>query len=172
MIRFAKISALFLLFLCLSFPGGPAFSETKKNPVVTLDTSKGAITLELYPENAPLTVANFEKLIKDKFYDGLTFHRYVEGFVIQGGDPKGNGSGGPGYTIKDEHRNGLTHVKGALAMARSMAPNSAGSQFYICLEPSHFLDNQYTVFGQVINGMDVVMQLRQGDVMNKVSLKD
>ena len=172
MALFARKSASLLFALCLFLGGDSVFAEKKKNPIVALETSKGAVTLELYPENAPLTVANFEKLIKEKFYDGLSFHRYVAGFVIQGGDPKGNGSGGPGYTIKDEHRNGLTHVKGALAMARTMAPNSAGSQFYICLEPSHFLDNQYTVFGQVINGMDVVMQLREGDIMKKVSLKE
>lgn len=139
-----------------------------KNPIITLETTQGVITVELYPENAPITVANFLKLTDDKYYDGLTFHRYAPGFVIQGGDPKGNGSGGPGYTIRDEHDNGLTHVKGAMAMARTSRPNSAGSQFYFCLEPAPHLNNNYTVFGQVINGMDVVLKLRKGDVMKKV----
>lgn len=148
--------------------------ETKSmtNPTVTIVTNKGKIVIEVYPKKAPITVENFIKLGKKKYYDGLKFHRYVQGFVIQGGDPKGDGSGGPGYTIKDEHKNGLTHVKGAVAMAKTSAPNSAGSQFYICLEPAHFLDNNYTVFGQTIEGMDVVMQLREGDVMKKVTIKE
>ncbi|MBI5788343.1 MAG: peptidylprolyl isomerase [Candidatus Schekmanbacteria bacterium] len=142
------------------------------NPKVTMVTNKGTIVIELYPQKAPITVENFVKLTKKKFYDGLSFHRYVEGFVVQGGDPAGDGTGGPGYTIKDEHKNGLTHIKGAVAMARTQNPNSAGSQFYICLEAAAFLDNQYTVFGQVIDGMDAAMQLRQGDKMQKVTVSE
>jgi len=161
---FALIFSVFLIF--------PSPGLTAEKTIVLIQTNKGAITMELYPLKAPITVANFTKLIGKKFYDGLTFHRYVKGFVIQGGDPKGDGTGGPGYTIQDEHQNGLTHVKGAVAMARTSAPNSAGSQFYICLEPAHFLDNQYTVFGQVINGMNVVMKLRAGDVMKTVRVKN
>lgn len=147
-------------------------AKEKANPVITMATNKGTITIELYPKNAPITVDNFIKLTKKKYYDNLTFHRYVPGFVIQGGDPQGTGAGGPGYTIKDEHKNGLTHVKGAVAMARTNMPNSAGSQFYICLEDVHQLDNNYTVFGQVTNGIDVVTQLRQGDVMKSVTVKE
>ncbi len=166
--HFAMLAASVLPLAFLLF-ASTASSGEKKNPILQFETSKGLVTVELYPNKAPGTVKNFLKLTKDKFYDGIKFHRYVEGFVIQGGDPKGNGSGGPGYTIKDEHRNGLTHVKGAMAMAKTSAPNSAGSQFYFCLEPAHFLDNKYTVFGQVVEGMDVVMKLRQGDVMEKVT---
>ncbi len=170
--RFAQFSTpLIVAFFSLLIFSQPA-AAGKKNPMVTMETSKGQITMELYPKNAPLTVSNYVKLIRDKYYDGLTFHRYVKNFVIQGGDPKGNGTGGPGYTIKDEHRNGLKHVPGALAMAKTAAPNSAGSQFYICLKAAPFLDNQYTVFGQVVNGMDVVIKLRQGDVMKKVTVAE
>lgn len=139
--------------------------------VAVLDTTKGKIVVELYPDSAPETVANFKKLIRKKFYDGLTFHRYVEDFVIQGGDPSGDGTGGPGYTIKDEF-NKRKHVAGTVAMARTDAPNSAGSQFYICLAPAPHLDGSYTVFGQVIQGMDNVFKLRQGDKMTKVTLED
>ncbi|MBI5185323.1 MAG: peptidylprolyl isomerase [Nitrospinae bacterium] len=163
------VSIAILFLLIFSFQNANA---EKKNPFVTLETSKGEITIELYPKNAPVTVANFLKLIGRKFYDGLTFHRYEPNFVIQGGDPKGDGTGGPGYTVKDEHQNGLIHVKGAVAMARTMAPNSAGSQFYICLEKIPHLDNQYTVFGQVVQGMDVALQLRAGDTMKKVTAKE
>ncbi len=151
------------------------------HPVVVLETDKGAIEMELYPDVAPKTVANFVKLVEMDFYDGLTFHRYVENFVIQGGDPEGSGSGGPGWTIPGEFQNPKLrakmprHRKGVVAMARANKPDSAGSQFYICLDtkPSRYfsLNGQYTTFGKVIAGIDVVDQLRQGDVMNTVRLK-
>ena len=151
------------------------------HPVVVLETNKGTIEMELYPDVAPKTVANFIKLIDMEFYSGLTFHRYVENFVIQGGDPEGSGSGGPGWTIPGEFQNPKLrtkmprHRKGVVAMARANAPDSAGSQFYICLDakPSRYfsLNGQYTTFGKVIAGMDVVDQLRKGDVMNTVSIK-
>ena len=151
------------------------------HPVVVLETDKGAIEMELYPDVAPKTVANFIKLIEMEFYDGLTFHRYVENFVIQGGDPEGSGSGNPGWTIPGEFQNPKLrakmprHRKGVVAMARANDPDSAGSQFYICLnrQPSKYfsLNGQYTTFGKVIAGMDVVDQLRKGDVMNTVRLK-
>lgn len=152
------------------------------HPVVVLETDKGAIEMELYPDVAPKTVANFIKLIEMEFYDGVTFHRYVENFVIQGGDPEGSGSGGPGWTIPGEFQNPKLrakmprHRKGVVAMARANDPDSAGSQFYICLDPKpsrYFsLNGQYTTFGKVIAGMDVVDQLRKGDVMNTVRIKD
>lgn len=151
------------------------------HPVVILETDKGGIEMELYPDVAPKTVANFIKLIEMEFYDGLTFHRYVENFVIQGGDPEGSGSGGPGWTISGEFQNPKLrakmprHRKGVVAMARANDPDSAGSQFYICLDakPSRYfsLNGQYTTFGKVIAGMDVVDQLRKGDVMNTVRIK-
>ena len=151
------------------------------HPVVVLETDKGIIEMELYPDVAPKTVANFVKLVEMDFYDGLTFHRYVENFVIQGGDPEGSGSGGPGWTIPGEFQNPKLrakmprHRKGVVAMARANKPDSAGSQFYICLDakPSRYfsLNGQYTTFGKVIAGIDVVDQLRQGNVMNTVRMK-
>ena len=150
-------------------------------PLVLIETDKGTIEMELYPNVAPKTVANFIKLIKQEFYDGLTFHRYVENFVIQGGDPLGNGSGGPGWTIEGEFRNPKLrakmprHRKGIVAMARTGDPDSAGSQFYICLDSNasrYFsLNGKYTTFGKVTAGLDVVEQLRKGDKMNRVRIK-
>ena len=122
----------------------------------------GTIQLELYPEKAPETVANFEKLVKAGFYDGLTFHRIIKGFMIQGGDPLGNGGGGSDETIKGEFtangftKNDLSHKRGVISMARSMSYDSASSQFFIVHEDSDFLDGQYAAFGRVTDGMDVV----------------
>jgi len=131
--------------------------------VITMDNGK-KIEIELYPEIAPETCANFEKLVKDGFYNGLTFHRVIKGFMIQGGCPKGNGMGGPGWTIRGEfaangHKNDLKHTKGVLSMARTMDPNSAGSQFFIMHENAPHLDGQYAAFGKVINGIDVVDEI-------------
>ena len=124
------------------------------------------IKAELYPDIAPITVENFVKLVKEGFYDGLTFHRIISGFMIQGGCPNGNGTGGPGHTIKGEFsmngvKNDLKHTPGVLSMARSMAPDSAGSQFFIMHKTSPHLDGQYAAFGQVIEGMDVVNKLAE-----------
>ena len=124
------------------------------------------IKAELYPDVAPITVENFVKLVKEGVYDGLTFHRIISGFMIQGGCPNGNGTGGPGHTIKGEFsmngvKNDLKHTPGVLSMARSMAPDSAGSQFFIMHKTSPHLDGQYAAFGQVIEGMDVVNKLAE-----------
>jgi peptidyl-prolyl cis-trans isomerase B (cyclophilin B) len=140
-----------------------------------LDTDKGEIVLELYATEAPKTVANFEKLSKDGFYDKLTFHRVERGFVVQGGDPAGNGTGGPGYDLPAEISPTEKHVRGTLAMARqgdqvNPERKSSGSQFYICLAPAPFLDGQYTVFGGVVEGMNVVDQIKIGDHIKKVTL--
>lgn len=126
----------------------------------------GQIVLELFAKDAPNTVANFEKLANNEFYDGLTFHRVIPGFVSQGGCPKGNGTGGPGWTINCEI-NPNKHTTGALSMAHA-GPNTGGSQFFICHEPQPHLDGVHTVFGQVIEGMDLVLNTKQGDVMKKV----
>lgn len=132
------------------------------NPVVTIKLANGGIIkAELYPEVAPNTVNNFISLIKKGFYDGLTFHRVVPGFVIQGGCPKGNGTGGPGYVIKGEFSNNgfvnsLKHERGVLSMARANMPNSAGSQFFIMVEDSSFLDKEYAAFGKVVEGLEEV----------------
>lgn len=134
-----------------------------------IEMDAGKITIELYEKDAPRTVENFVTLARRGYYDGLSFHRVVPGFVVQGGDPKGDGSGGPGYTIKDEI-NTRKHLTGAVAMAKTPAPNSAGSQFYITLAPQPFLDGKYSVFGQVVGGMDVVMKIKRGDRMKKVTI--
>ena len=120
----------------------------------------GVMRGELYPEIAPETVANFEKLVKAGFYDGLIFHRVIPGFMIQGGCPKGNGTGGPGWTIKGEFtkngfENNLKHTKGVMSMARTPFPNSAGSQFFIMVADSPFLDGEYAAFGKIIEGQEV-----------------
>jgi peptidyl-prolyl cis-trans isomerase B (cyclophilin B) len=141
----------------------------KKSPRAVIEMDAGKIVIEFYEQDAPGTVANFVKLAKKGFYDGLSFHRVVPGFVVQGGDPKGDGTGGPGYTLKDEF-NSRKHLTGTVAMARTPAPNSAGSQFYICLGPQPALDGKYTVFGQVIDGMDIVIKIKRGDIMKKVTI--
>lgn len=139
-----------------------------------IETNRGKIVIELYPDKAPNTVANFIKLANSGFYNGIKWHRVEPGFVIQGGDPlskdenpNNDGTGGPGYTIKAEF-NDVQHVKGTVAMARSQDPDSAGSQFYICLAPAPFLDGNYTVFGQVVEGMDAVESIQKDDVMEKI----
>lgn len=144
-------------------------TATASFPLVTMETDKGTIEFILYPDTAPNTVANFISLAKKGFYDGLTFHRVVADFMIQGGDPNGDGSGGPGYRIKAEF-NARQHLEGTVAMARADDPDSAGSQFYICLTPQPSLDGKYTVFGQVTNGLSVVHAIQQGDKILKVTL--
>ena len=137
---------------------------------VTIETEHGQIGIEVYPDLMPVTVGNFEKLVQSEFYDGLTFHR-VEDWVIQGGDPQGDGTGGPGWTIPLETNPQLKNVKGAVAMARAQDPDSAGSQFYILKQDASWLDGEYAVFGQVIRGMDVVEKIQAGDKMISVKFK-
>lgn len=138
-----------------------------QNPVVTFTMENGDIMkAELYPDIAPVSVNNFISLINKNFYDGLIFHRVIRGFMIQGGDPEGTGCGGPGYSIKGEFsangvENNLKHTEGVLSMARSMAPDSAGSQFFIMHKTSPHLDGSYAAFGKVIEGMDVVNKIAE-----------
>ena len=135
------------------------------NPIVTIEMNNGKlIKIELYPEIAPNTVNNFLSLVKRGFYNGICFHRVIEGFMIQGGDPLGKGTGGPGYSIKGEFasngfKNDLKHTRGVISMARSMMPNSAGSQFFIMHQDSPHLDGQYASFGKVVEGIDVVDEI-------------
>ena len=144
-----------------------ALYEESKQLQARIVTKHGDIVFEFYPTYAPGTVAAFVKLARSGFYDGLTFHRVEPGFVIQGGCPQGDGTGGPGYNLKAEF-NDRPHVLGTVSMARAASPNSAGSQFYICLGDARFLDNQYTVFGQVTSGIDAVKAVRVGDKMDRV----
>ncbi|RMH16886.1 MAG: peptidylprolyl isomerase [Gammaproteobacteria bacterium] len=143
-----------------SYPGIPEEQH------VCITTEFGDIMIELFPDNAPDTVANFKKLERSSFYDGLCFHRVIPGFVAQGGNPKGDGTGGPGYKIRAEF-NVRRHHRGTVAMARAADPVSAGSQFYICYVDLPHLDGKYTIFGQVVQGMDIVDRLRAGTVMER-----
>lgn len=137
-----------------------------------IETAKGNIELELFEKDAPNTVANFEKLAKEGYYDGLTFHRVLPNFVIQGGCPRGDGTGGPGYTIKCETQNNPNkHGTGALSMAHA-GKDTGGSQFFITHSPQPHLDGVHTVFGKVLKGQNVVDAIKQGDVMEKVTVKD
>ena len=144
--------------------------ETQLEDVAVIKTAKGTIIFKFFPEDAPVAVENFKKLAQKGFYNKLTFHRVETDFVVQGGDPKGDGTGGPGYTIADEF-NARPHLEGTVAMARSPLPNSADSQFYICLAASPQLDGKYTVFGQVTEGLEVVHNIRVGDVMETVTIE-
>ena len=140
----------------------------KQTGIITLEKG-GEIRIEFYSADAPKTVENFVTLAKKGFYNGLTFHRVVPDFVVQGGCPKGNGTGGPGYQIKAEF-NKQKHVRGSVAMARSQDPDSAGSQFYICYGTTPHLDGQYTVFGKVVAGIENIDTIKQGDRMTSVAI--
>ncbi|MBI4269137.1 MAG: peptidylprolyl isomerase [Candidatus Rokubacteria bacterium] len=140
----------------------------KQTAVIALEKG-GEIRMEFFPGDAPKTVENFVTLAKKGFYDGLTFHRVVPDFVVQGGCPKGDGTGGPGHTIRAEF-NAQKHVRGTVAMARAQHPDSAGSQFYICYAPTPHLDGNYTVFGRVVAGLEHVDRIAQGDRMTSVTI--
>ena len=136
-----------------------------------IETAHGTIVLELFEKDAPGTVANFEKLAGKGFYDGLTFHRVIPDFMIQGGCPEGTGAGGPGYTIPCEVQNNPNkHLRGSLSMAKTAAPNTGGSQFFICHSPQPHLDGVHTVFGRVTEGVEIVDKVRGGDKMTKVTV--
>ena len=134
-----------------------------------IETTYGKVDIELFPKDAPKTVARITELANKGFYNGLIFHRVVPGFVVQGGDPKGDGTGGSGQNLPAEF-NDHEHVPGSVAMARAAMPDSADSQFYICLGTFPHLDHNYTVFGKVVNGMEFVQKIKQGDKMAKVTV--
>lgn len=148
----------------------PKYNEKASNSQVRIATDKGDMVVRLFPDDAPMHAAAFLKLVENGFYDGLSFHRVEPGFVIQGGDPDGDGTGGPGYRLKAEF-NSRPHMRGTLAMARSSNPDSAGSQFYICLGDARFLDGQYTVFGEMTDGLDTLDAIRRGDKMQKLTVE-
>lgn len=165
-----KIIIILVSILCLTGCGKKEY----ENPIVTMNIKDyGTIKIELYPKYAPNTVANFVNLVEEGFYNGNTFHRLVPGFVLQGGDPEGNGTGGPGYTIKGEFKengytkNTLKHTTGIISMARSMSPDSAGSQFFIVLADSQMvsasLDNKYAGFGKVIEGLEIIKKIEDSE---------
>jgi cyclophilin family peptidyl-prolyl cis-trans isomerase len=144
--------------------------DQSKTYRVTVDTNKGPVVMDLMPSMAPITVNNFVALARQGYYDGLTFHRYVADFVIQGGDPTGTGSGGPGYKFEDEPVQG-SYREGAVAMANS-GPNTNGSQFFICNADCQKLAPSYNLFGYVVDGLDVVKLLRQDDTMDKLTVEE
>lgn len=167
------VSILFSLCMMSLTYGAGKSSDTKKNgepKMLVIETQHGTIEIELYPKDAPKTVKQISDLATKGFYNGLKFHRVVPGFVVQGGDPSGNGSGGSGSPLPAEF-NSRQHVEGTVAMARTSDPNSADSQFYIALAKLPHLDNQYTVFGQVTKGMEAVKKIKAGDKMTKVFVK-
>ena len=138
--------------------------------VATIETSKGVIRLELHEDRVPKTVANFENLAGDGFYDGLLFHRVIPNFMIQTGCPQGTGTGGPGYQCKDEFDDSLRHDRAGILSMANAGPNTNGSQFFITHGPTPHLDNMHSVFGVVLKGQDVVDAIEQGDTMEKVSV--
>jgi len=146
------------------------YSDRAQRSQVRIATAHGDIVFGFFSDEAPLHSAAFIKLADAGFYDGLTFHRVEPGFVVQGGDPKGDGTGGPGYNLKAEF-NAHPHVRGTVAMARSSRPDSGGSQFYICLDDARFLDGQYTVFGQMTEGFEALDKIKRGDAMTKVTVE-
>ncbi len=146
--------------------------DPKKNYRITMETNRGTIEIELYPQHAPKTVNNFVFLAREGFYDGVSFHRVINNFVIQGGDPTGTGSGGPGYRFEDEVKNNpLKHETGVLSMANA-GPNTNGSQFFITHSPQPHLNGKHTVFGKVTKGMEVVNAIRQGDTMTRLTVSE
>jgi cyclophilin family peptidyl-prolyl cis-trans isomerase len=147
-----------------------SYCERAARSQVRIATPHGDIVFTFFPEEAPVHTAAFMKLAEAGFYDGLKFHRVEPGFVVQGGDPSGDGTGGPGYKLKAEF-NTRPHLRGTVAMARAQNPDSAGSQFYICLDDARFLDGQYTVFGQMTEGFEALDAIRRGDAMYKVSIE-
>ena len=147
------------------------YTERARRSRVRVATPHGDIVFELFPDDAPLHAAAFMKLAEAGFYDGLTFHRVEPGFVVQGGDPQGDGTGGPGYHLKAEF-SARPHRRGTVAMARASNPDSAGSQFYICLDDAPFLDRQYTVFGQMTEGFEALDAIRRGDTMKSVKVEE
>jgi peptidyl-prolyl cis-trans isomerase B (cyclophilin B) len=182
---FMAMAFMFVLITPVSASSDSASSDKKYTPFSTapkpgdksvpqgkhvkIETEHGEMIIELYPDVAPNHVASFKALIAKGYYDGLIFHRVMPDFMAQGGDPSGTGRGGPGYTIKAEF-NDRKHLRGTLSMARTHDPDSAGSQFFICFVPYPSLDGQYTVFGQVTQGLDVLDKIKPGAVMKKLTV--
>ena len=170
---FKKIGLFFLAFSMIGAGCANNEIDMNDNNTVRIKTEKGDIVIELY-DNMPITAGNFKKLASEGYYDGVIFHRVIDDFMVQGGDPTGTGTGGPGYTIEDEFVEGSTNVRGTVAMANS-GPNSGGSQFFINTVDNTYLDwdkppetSKHPVFGKIIEGMDVVDRIEQGDVMLEV----
>ena len=159
------ISALILITSCNN-----KIEDKNMNRIATINTEKGDIKIELFEDKAPITTKNFIDLAQKGFYDGLTFHRVIRGFMIQGGDPNGDGTGGPGYDIKDEFHPDLKHDSAGILSMANAGPNTGGSQFFITEAPQPHLNGRHSVFGKVIDGMEIVTNIQQGDKMIKVTI--
>jgi cyclophilin family peptidyl-prolyl cis-trans isomerase len=167
----AAVVLIVVIVMIARMPGPPAMTiDTNKQYTAIIETAKGNLVLELFAADVPMTVNNFVFLARDGFYDGLTFHRVEPGFVAQGGCPIGDGTGGPGYQFDDEFSQ-HTHIAGALSMANS-GPDTNGSQFFITYTPQHHLDGRHSVFGQLIEGMDVLERLEPGDVIIRIIIEE
>jgi peptidylprolyl isomerase len=169
------LSLVLALALCTGV--SPMTAEAAPNAndrenILYLDLPAGRVVIQLRPDIAPKHVARIKELVRQGFYDGLPFHRVIPGFMAQGGDPKGDGTGGSGQKIPAEFTRALSHVRGTASMARAADPNSADSQFFICLAPATYLDNQYTIWGQVTSGMEFVDQIKKGSAMNNGTVTD
>ena len=169
MINFFKYTVPIIIFIKAIFASSISTASEEKIIYMVLET--GVVKIETYSKFAPKTVKRIIELSDQGFYDGLTFHRVIKGFMAQGGDPDGNGRGGSGKNIKAEF-NELKHERGIVSMARASDPDSADSQFFICFKPAPFLDRQYTVFGKVIEGMEIVDKIKRGDENNNGSVSD
>ncbi len=145
-------------------------ADNNMNRIATIQTEKGDIKIELFEDKAPITTKNFIDLAQKGYYDGLTFHRVIRGFMIQGGDPKGDGTGGPGYNINDEFHPDLKHDSAGILSMANAGPNTGGSQFFITEAPQPHLDGRHSIFGKVIEGMDIVTKIQQGNKMIKVTI--
>lgn len=168
---FARLTALILTLALGVFPMSDALAKADLENTIYLDLPDGRVTIELKPDLAPKHVARIKELTRKGFYDGLAFHRVIPDFMAQTGDPLGNGTGGSGQKLAAEF-NKAPHVRGAVSMARAQDPNSADSQFFICFAPAHFLDGQYTVWGQVTSGMEAVDKIKMGSSANNGTVKD
>ncbi|MBP5399540.1 MAG: peptidylprolyl isomerase [Alphaproteobacteria bacterium] len=168
MLKFLK---LFTMFFALTCASANAYEVNDPENTLLLKLKDGDVLIQMYPDVAPNHVARIKELVRQGFYDGLKFHRVIEGFMAQTGDPLGNGTGGSGKKL-DAEFNTKPHVRGAVSMARAADPNSADSQFFICFKDSHFLDGQYTVWGQVISGMQYVDNIKRGDERNNGTVID
>ncbi len=162
MLKFLKLFTIFFAITCVS---ANAYEVNDPENTLLLKLKDGDVLIQMYPDVAPNHVARIKELVRQGFYDGLKFHRVIEGFMAQTGDPLGNGTGGSGKKLDAEFNN-KPHVRGTVSMARASDPNSADSQFFICFKDSHFLDGQYTVWGQVIAGMQYVDNIKRGDEYN------
>lgn len=166
-----RIFLSLLVILGVFFMTEQAAEATDLENTILLQLKDGTVVIEMYPDVAPKHVDRIKKLVRQKFYDGLTWHRVIEGFMAQGGDPDGDGTGGSGVKIPAEF-NSKPHTRGAVSMARATNPNSADSQFFICLEDSRFLDGQYTVWGHVVKGMEFVDNIKKGSRLNNGAVTD